>query len=71
MINPQNYVDGVGNTCKLNSTFETKQKFNTSSLQYWEKALNEDEIGFIEFLCKHEMEALNYKTKCDNYGESD
>ncbi|MBN2483450.1 MAG: sulfotransferase [Candidatus Omnitrophica bacterium] len=64
MANPENFTDSKGKQWRPNTTGDdTRPRFLNSQTNYWKTALNDEEIGSIEFLCGESMDTLGYQRK--------
>ena len=74
MLDPSKFVQGDGSAWKQNTTWDTedpRKGFSTASISKWEKALTDEEVGVIEFLCKAEMEYLGLEMLRPDFTLSD
>ena len=64
----EKFVDGDGKKWKTNSAFKNVSKgFSTSGHEKWKKVLTEKEKGFIEWICKPEMDYFSYAQSIRDY----
>jgi len=68
MVEPARFLDGGNNPWIANSTASARREFNVTTVDQWEKFLNPEETGVIEFLCRAEMEALGYQPRYPDFG---
>jgi len=72
MVKPEKFTDGKGNAWKPNTTGNNSSlSFNKDPLFYWQKALSDEEVGSVEFLCGGEMESLGYEKKFTQHRAKD
>jgi len=60
ILNFDNFRDIMGNKWESNSSFESCAKFNTNSINKWQKILSSEEIEVIEYFCQREIKYLGY-----------
>jgi hypothetical protein len=67
------YVNGDGSLWQRNTAYKgpIKEGFSTDSVERWEGILSRDEVGFIEYLCKAEMDYLGIKRKNQTFSLRD
>ncbi len=67
LIQPERYVDGRGHVWKQNTNFEAGSGFSSKSLFKWKETLSRQEIGFIEYMCRSEMEYFKYRCTQEDF----
>jgi hypothetical protein len=65
MLDVNNFINGQGEIWKQNTSFKSGTGFSTKSVDKWKSVLPDDEINLIEYLCRPEMEYLNYELSSD------
>ena len=65
LMHTEAYVDGEGKPWTQNTSFDSATGFSKGSLEKWNDSLTVEEIDFIEYLCKAEMDYCGYRLSKD------
>jgi|TARA_B100001971_G_C18254002_1_gene580497 hypothetical protein len=71
LLDFESFVNGEGKKWEPNTNFDRKRQFPASSHGIWEEVLKDSEKGFIEWLCKPEMDYLGYRKSIEDYSLND
>ena len=67
LMHPEKFVNGSGKPWKQNTNFEVGNGFSVNSINRWQRILTPQEISFIEWMCRPEMEYLGYELTQKDY----